>query len=71
MSDKENVEVAIQSAIKSLSEIPRNELLVEQTDLDEIVRQSFLYQYRAEENRSEITKSIHKIIEDAIEKIKE
>jgi len=69
MSDKENIEVAIQSAMNSLDGIPKSELLVEQIDLDEIIRQSFLYQYRAEENRSEITKSIQKIIESAIEKI--
>jgi hypothetical protein len=69
MSDKENIEVAIQSAMNSLEGIPKSELLVEQIDLDEIIRQSFLYQYRAEENRSEITKSIQKIIENAIEKI--
>jgi hypothetical protein len=60
MSDKENIEVAIQSAMNSLEGIPKSELLVEQIDLDEIIRQSFLYQYRAEENRSEITKSIQK-----------
>jgi hypothetical protein len=70
MSDKENIEVAIQSAMNSLDGISKSELLVEQIDLDEIIRQSFLYQYRAEENRSEITKSIQKIIENAIEKIK-
>jgi L-ribulose-5-phosphate 3-epimerase UlaE len=69
MIEKESVEVAVESAKKILNSIEKSERVITEDDLDLIIRQSFLYQFRSIENRSEITKDIQNTIEKAIEKI--
>lgn len=67
MNENENVSIAIQSAIDSMHGISKEELIIKVDELDRIIRQSFLYQTRDVENRSEITKDIHNIIQTAVD----
>lgn len=83
--DSESVNVAINSAISSLNQalkdfgnrenpdsllnLHQEELLVKEEEIELIVRQSFLYQTRPLEERSEITKEIVKVIDGAIERM--
>lgn len=69
MNENENVQIAIQSAIESMKSISKEELIIKEDELDRIIRQSFLYQTRDVENRSEITKDIHSIIQNAVENL--
>ena len=69
MIEKESVEVAVESALRVLHAIEKQDRVITEDDLDMIVRQSFLYQFRSIENRSEITKDIQNTIENAIEKL--
>ena len=66
MNENENVHIAIQSAIDSMNSISKEELIIKEDELDRIIRQSFLYQTRDVENRSEITKDIQSIIQNAV-----
>jgi predicted transcriptional regulator len=66
MNENENVHIAIQSAIESMS---KEELIIKEDELDRIIRQSFLYQTRDVENRSEITKDIQSIIQNAVDNL--
>jgi len=69
MNENENVHIAIQSAIESMNSISKEELIIKEDELDRIVRQSFLYQTRDVENRSEITKDIQSIIQNAVDNL--
>lgn len=69
MNENENVQIAIQSAIESLKKISKEELIIGKDELDMIIRQSFLYQTRDVENRSEITKDIQLIIQNAVDNL--
>jgi hypothetical protein len=69
MNENENVQIAIQSAIESLNKISKEELIIDEDELDRIIRQSFLYQTRDVENRSEITKDIQLIIQNAVDNL--
>jgi len=69
MNENENVHIAIQSAIDSMKSISREELIIKEDELDRIIRQSFLYQTRDVENRSEITKDIQSIIQNAVDNL--
>jgi hypothetical protein len=69
MNENENVHIAIQSAIESMNSISKEELIIKEDDLDRIIRQSFLYQTRDVENRSEITKDIQSIIQNAVDNL--
>lgn len=69
MNENENVQIAIQSAINSLKNINKEELIINENDIDIIIRQSFLYQTRDVENRTEITKDIQTIIQKAVDNL--
>ena len=69
MNENENVHIAIQSAIESMKSISKEELIIKEDELDRIIRQSFLYQTRDVENRSEITKDIQSIIQNAVDNL--
>jgi hypothetical protein len=69
MNENENVQIAIQSAIESMNNISKEELIIDEDELDRIIRQSFLYQTRDVENRTEITKDIQMIIQTAVDKL--
>jgi len=69
MNENENVQIAIQSAIESMKSISKEELIINEDELDRIIRQSFLYQTRDVENRSEITKDIQLIIQNAVDNL--
>ena len=69
MIEKESVEVAVESALKVLHVIDKENRVITEVDLDMIIRQSFLYQFRSIENRGEITKDIQNTIEKAIERL--
>ena len=69
MNENENVHIAIQSAIESMKGISQEELIINEDELDRIIRQSFLYQTRDVENRSEITKDIQMIIQSAVDNL--
>jgi hypothetical protein len=69
MNENENVHIAIQSAIESMKGISQEELIINEDELDRIIRQSFLYQPRDVENRSEITKDIQMIIQNAVDNL--
>jgi hypothetical protein len=69
MNENENVHIAIQSAIESMKSISKEELIINEDELDRIIRQSFLYQTRDVENRSEITKDIQLIIQNAVDNL--
>jgi hypothetical protein len=69
MNENENVHIAIQSAIESMKSISQEELIINEDELDRIIRQSFLYQTRDVENRSEITKDIQMIIQSAVDNL--
>ena len=69
MNENENVQIAIQSAIESMNNISKEELIIDEDELDRIIRQSFLYQTRDVENRTEITKDIQIIIQTAVDKL--
>ena len=69
MNENENVHIAIQSAIESMNRISKEELIIKEDELDRIIRQSFLYQTRDVENRSEITKDIQMIIQSAVDNL--
>ena len=69
MNENENVHIAIQSAIDSMNSISKEELIIKEDELDRIIRQSFLYQTRDVENRSEITKDIQGIIQSAVDNL--
>ena len=69
MNENENVHIAIQSAIESMKGISQEELIINEDELDRIIRQSFLYQTRDVENRSEITKDIQIIIQSAVDNL--
>jgi hypothetical protein len=69
MIEKESVEVAVESALKVLHVIDKENRVITEDDLDMIIRQSFLYQFRSIENRGEITKDIQNTIEKAIERL--
>ena len=69
MNENENVDIAVQSAIDSMNSISKEELIVKVDELDRIIRQSFLYQTRDVENRSEITKDIQRIIQSAVDNL--
>lgn len=69
MNENENVQIAIQSAIDSMNSIGKEELIIKKDEIDRIVRQSFLYQTRDIENRSEITKDIQIIIQSAVDNL--
>jgi hypothetical protein len=69
MNENENVHIAIQSAIESMNSIGKEELIIKEDELDRIIRQSFLYQTRDVENRSEITKDIQSIIQNAVDNL--
>lgn len=69
MNENENVQIAIQSAIESMNKISKEELIIDEDELDRIIRQSFLYQTRDVENRTEITKDIQIIIQTAVDKL--
>jgi hypothetical protein len=69
MNENENVHIAIQSAIESMNSISKEELIIKEDELDRIIRQSFLYQTRDVENRSEITKDIQSIIQNAVDNL--
>ena len=69
MNENENVQIAIQSAIESMNNISKEELIIDEDELDRIIRQSFLYQTRDVENRTEITKDIQMIIQTAVNKL--
>ena len=69
MNENENVQIAIQSAIESLNKISKEELIIDEDEWDRIIRQSFLYQTRDVENRSEITKDIQSIIQNAVDNL--
>ena len=69
MNENENVHIAIQSAIESKNSISKEELIIKEDELDRIIRQSFLYQTRDVENRSEITKDIQSIIQNAVDNL--
>jgi hypothetical protein len=69
MNENENVQIAIQSAIESMKSISKEELIINKDQLDMIIRQSFLYQTRDVENRSEITRDIQAIIQTAVDNL--
>jgi len=69
MNENENVQIAIESAIESMNSISKEELIINKDQLDMIIRQSFLYQTRDVENRSEITRDIQKIIQTAVDSL--
>lgn len=69
MNENENVQIAIQSAIESMDSISKEELIITKDQLDMIIRQSFLYQTRDVENRSEITRDIQTIIQTAVDSL--
>ena len=69
MNENENVQIAIQSAIESMNNISKEELIIDEDELDRIIRQSFLYQTIDVENRTEITKDIQIIIQTAVDKL--
>ena len=69
MNENENVQIAIQSAIESMNSISKEELIITKDQLDMIIRQSFLYQTRDVENRSEITRDIQTIIQTAVDSL--
>jgi hypothetical protein len=69
MNENENVQIAIQSAIESMKSISKEELIINKDQLDMIIRQSFLYQTRDVENRSEITRDIQTIIQTAVDNL--
>jgi len=69
MNENENVQIAIQSAIESMNSISKKELIITKDQLDMIIRQSFLYQTRDVENRSEITRDIQTIIQTAVDSL--
>ena len=69
MNENENVQIAIQSAIESMNSISKEELIINKDQLDMIIRQSFLYQTRDVENRSEITRDIQTIIQTAVDNL--
>ena len=69
MNENENVHIASQSAIESMKSISKEELIINEDELDRIIRQSFLYQTRDVENRSEITKDIQLIIQNAVDNL--
>lgn len=69
MNENENVHIAIQSAIESMNSISKEELIIKEDELDRIIRQCFLYQTRDVENRSEITKDIQGIIQNAVDNL--
>jgi hypothetical protein len=69
MIEKESVEVAVESALKVLHVIDKENRVITEDDLDMIIRQSFLYQFRSIDNRGEITKDIQNTIEKAIERL--
>ena len=69
MNENENVQIAIQSAIESMNSISKEELIINKDQLDMIIRQSFLYQTRDVENRSEITRDIQTIIQTAVDSL--
>ena len=69
MNENENVHIAIRSAIESMNSISKEELIIKEDELDRIIRQSFLYQTRDVENRSEITKDIQGIIQGAVDNL--
>jgi hypothetical protein len=69
MNENENVQIAVESAIESMSKIDAEDLIIDKDDLDKIIRQSFLYQIRDIENRSEITKDIQNIIQSAVDNL--
>ena len=69
MNENENVHIAIQSAIDSMNSISKEELIIKEDELDRVIRQSFLYQTRDVENRSEITKDIQSIIQNAVDNL--
>ena len=52
MNENENVQIAIQSAIESMNNISKEELIIDEDEFDRIIRQSFLYQTRDVENRT-------------------
>jgi hypothetical protein len=55
--------------IESMNSISKEELIIKEDELDRIIRQSFLYQTRDVENRSEITKDIQSIIQNAVDNL--
>ena len=65
MNENENVHIAIES----MKGISQEELIINEDELDRIIRQSFLYQTRDVENRSEITKDIQMIIQSAVDNL--
>ena len=69
MNENENVQIAIESAIESMNSISKEELIINKDQLDMIIRQSFLYQTRDVENRSEITRDIQTIIQTAVDSL--
>jgi len=69
MNENENVHIAIQSAIEAMNTISKEELIIKEDELDRIIRQSFLYQTRDVENRSEITRDIQSIIQSAVDNL--
>ena len=52
-----------------MKSISKEELIINEDELDRIIRQSFLYQTRDVENRSEITKDIQLIIQNAVDNL--
>jgi hypothetical protein len=52
-----------------MNSISKEELIIKEDELDRIIRQSFLYQTRDVENRSEITKDIQSIIQNAVDNL--
>ena len=49
--------------------VSKEELIITKDQLDMIIRQSFLYQTRDVENRSEITRDIQTIIQTAVDSL--
>lgn len=85
MADSESVNIAIDSAMRSLNkaieqfrkrehpdsllDLSQEELMVKPDDVELIVRQAFLYQTRPLEERNEITREITKTIDNALERM--
>jgi hypothetical protein len=83
--DSESVNIAITSALASLKNsvkqfenretpdnllaLSREDLLIDPEEIELIIRQSFLYQTRPLDERTEITREIVKVIDGAIDRL--
>jgi transketolase len=65
---EETVETAVEVAQQQLKNIEKPLRIVSTDEIDQIIRQSFLYQTKSLDNRSEVTSAIEQIIESAIKK---